>query len=86
MSGFNLVFSVVLYFAIGCLIDEIAKGDEEGLRSYLVVAIWPILVTIVIVHMCLISGKRITAGMRKTTEEARKAMENGEDDLDEWNI
>lgn len=86
MSGFNLVFSVVLYFAIGCLIDEIAKGAEEGPRSYLVVAIWPILVTIVIVHMCLTSGKRIAAGMRKTTEEARKAMENGEDDLDEWNI
>lgn len=86
MSGFNLVFSVVLYFAIGCLIDEIAKGDEEGPRSYLVVAIWPILVTIVIVHMCLIYGKRIAAGMRKATEEAKKAMENGEDDLDEWNI
>lgn len=86
MTVFNLIFTVVLYFAIGCLIDEIAKGDEEGPRSYLVVAIWPILVTIVIVHMCLISGKRIAAGMRKTTEEARKAMENGEDDLDEWNI
>lgn len=79
MTGFEWFCAALLYFCMGSLIDEVAKKDPEEPKSLILIAIWPVLVVAVI-------SKVIYHHVKTSTAEAKKAIDNNEDDLDEWNI
>lgn len=79
MIGFEWFCAALLYLCIGSLIDEVAKKDPEDPKSFILIAIWPALVIAVIFTI-------IRRYIKTSTDEAKKAIKNNEDDLDEWNL
>lgn len=79
MTGFEWFCAALLYFCMGSLIDEVAKKDPEEPKSFILIAIWPVLVVAVIFSI-------IRKYVKTSTAEVKKAIDNNEDDLDEWNM
>lgn len=79
MTGFEWFCAALLYFCMGSLIDEVAKKDPEEPKSFILIAIWPVLVVAVIFSI-------IRKYIKASTAEVKKAIDKNEDDLDEWNM
>lgn len=80
---------ILLYIAIGLLIEAISNPKNDSIPNVFIVMIWPVLIMLVTYDLikCLfknIEDKAVEKAKATQCEEPSNIEED--DDLDEWNI
>lgn len=80
---------ILLYIAIGLLIEAISNPKNDSIPNIFIVMIWPMLIILVIYDLIKslfkdIEDKAVETSKATQCEETSNIEED--DDLDEWNI
>lgn len=80
---------ILLYIAIGLLIEAISNPKNDSIPNIFIVMIWPMLIILVIYDLIKslfkdIEDKAVEKSKATQCEETSNIEED--DDLDEWNI